>query len=288
MSILSNIFNPTILFFLGFTLLIVALLVVYFENKIREQNHKISSMLSLVSSLAEETNSIKNHLSYMITGDNSGNNLYESNKIFAPNNLQTKSDFASSLIAVSDNEDEDEDDIDDSDVEDDDSDSDSDSGSESDGDDDSIFKLTEVNQNDIKVLNLDNLDSNDFFNTNNNLDENDHDDGDDDEDNDNDDDDDDLDCDVNDINFNKLSGSDSDDDNYDDNDNKKKIYPDENETHLKTINISNLEETNKNTEVMDYKKLSLNKLKAIVLEKGLVSDPSKLKKNELLKLLIGE
>jgi hypothetical protein len=39
-------------------------------------------------------------------------------------------------------------------------------------------------------------------------------------------------------------------------------------------------------EAMDYKKLSLNKLKSIVLEKGLVSDPSKLKKNELLKLLI--
>jgi hypothetical protein len=41
-------------------------------------------------------------------------------------------------------------------------------------------------------------------------------------------------------------------------------------------------------EVMDYKKLSLNKLKSIVVEKGLVADSSKLKKHELLKLLIGE
>jgi hypothetical protein len=41
----------------------------------------------------------------------------------------------------------------------------------------------------------------------------------------------------------------------------------------------------KNIEVMDYKKLSLNKLKSVVLEKGLVNDPSKLKKQELLKLL---
>ena len=59
---------------------------------------------------------------------------------------------------------------------------------------------------------------------------------------------------------------------------------------LKSINISNLEEQvekkNKNIEVIDYKKLSLNKLKSIVLEKGLVTDSSKLKKHELLKLLL--
>jgi hypothetical protein len=35
----------------------------------------------------------------------------------------------------------------------------------------------------------------------------------------------------------------------------------------------------------DYKKLSLNKLKSIVVERGLVQDSSKLKKHELLKLL---
>ena len=41
----------------------------------------------------------------------------------------------------------------------------------------------------------------------------------------------------------------------------------------------------KNVEVLDYKKLSLNKLRSIVTEKGLVTDASKLKKHELLKLL---
>jgi len=45
---------------------------------------------------------------------------------------------------------------------------------------------------------------------------------------------------------------------------------------------------NKNIEVIDYKKLSLNKLKSVVLEKGLTSDPSKLKKQDLLKLLNAE
>mgnify|MGYP000444878606 CR=1 FL=1 len=42
--------------------------------------------------------------------------------------------------------------------------------------------------------------------------------------------------------------------------------------------------TNKN-ETYDYKKFSLNKLKSLAMEKGLTKDSSKLKKNELLKLL---
>ena len=35
----------------------------------------------------------------------------------------------------------------------------------------------------------------------------------------------------------------------------------------------------------EYKKMSLNKLRELVVNKGLVVDSSKLKKNELLKLL---
>ena len=59
MPSLTDLFNPTFLIFLGILVLVVALLVVYFETKFREQNHKISSMLSLVSSLAEEVNGTK-------------------------------------------------------------------------------------------------------------------------------------------------------------------------------------------------------------------------------------
>ena len=53
---------------------------------------------------------------------------------------------------------------------------------------------------------------------------------------------------------------------------------------LKSINISNLEES-KNDDNIDYKKMSLTKLKNIVSEKGLSKDTTKLKKHELLKLL---
>ena len=35
----------------------------------------------------------------------------------------------------------------------------------------------------------------------------------------------------------------------------------------------------------DYKKLSLNKLREVVVSKGVIADASKLKKNEILKLL---
>lgn len=52
---------------------------------------------------------------------------------------------------------------------------------------------------------------------------------------------------------------------------------------LKSINMSSLEEESK--ESIDFKKLSIPKLRSIVSERGLSIDVSKLKKNELLKLL---
>jgi hypothetical protein len=62
--------------------------------------------------------------------------------------------------------------------------------------------------------------------------------------------------------------------------NVKKI---DNFMDLKSINIT-LEET-KTDQSVDYKKMALPKLRSVVSEKGLSSDSSKLKKNELLKLL---
>ena len=59
----------------------------------------------------------------------------------------------------------------------------------------------------------------------------------------------------------------------------------ENEIDFKQISISGLEKDVIDSETMDYKKFSLNKLKSVVVEKGLIKDSSKLKKNELLNLL---
>ena len=67
MASLADLFNPTFLMFLGILVLVVALMVVYFESKMRDQNHKIASMLSLVSTLAEDMNGVKMGLNQLIT-----------------------------------------------------------------------------------------------------------------------------------------------------------------------------------------------------------------------------
>ena len=59
----------------------------------------------------------------------------------------------------------------------------------------------------------------------------------------------------------------------------------DNNTDTKQRQISQDDFINNNNNNTDYKKLPLNKLREIILEKGLVPDSSKLKKNEILKLL---
>jgi len=96
MASLTDLLNPTFLMFLGILVLVVALLVVYFESKMREQNHKIASMLSLVSTLAEDMNGVKlglNHLA--MRGGNIPN-------IFVKDNLGNSD--TNKLIEVSDDE----------------------------------------------------------------------------------------------------------------------------------------------------------------------------------------
>ena len=130
-------------------------------------------------------------------------------------------------------------------------------------------------RNGIKVLNLDVNDKNMLFTY---LDTDKNDEEDDDDDND----------DLEDLDLNQLTEEENSVENIDNIDNFENI---ENlnsieldfETNLKAINISTLEE--KSVEVIDYKKLSLNKLKSLVLDKGLATDTSKMKKLDLLKLL---
>ena len=100
MTSLADLFNPTFLMFLGILVLVVALLVVYFESKMRDQNHKIASMLSLVSTLAQDMNDVKMGLNHLAI---SGGQMFQQTNI--PNsgvnlgNLQKKN-----LIEVSDDE----------------------------------------------------------------------------------------------------------------------------------------------------------------------------------------
>lgn len=276
MASLADLFNPTFLMFLGILVLVVALLVVYFESKIRDQNHKIASMLSLVSTLAEDMNGVKmglNHLAIrggqmfqppiVPSEDNLGN--------FQKNNLIEVSDDEES--GDEDDEPEEFDENEDSESVEDDSDNDSDS---------------EDSNNDIKVVKLQvsNEDVQDdeyplYGEESNNLE-----------------------FDVTE-DLAELEGDfEPEFDNeyveevldlkYDNEiKNDLKHLEESNiplSSDLKTISINLGEEHQPNEDNIDYKKLQLAKLRSIAVEKGLTSnsEASKLKKPELLKLLGAE
>ena len=259
MASLADLFNPTFLMFLGILVLVVALMVVYFESKMRDQNHKIASMLSLVSTLAEDMNGVKmglNQLAVTRMGGSFPQNFEQPlEKSRVPFNQETK------LIEVSDGEDDDDDDDDYDDDIDEEIDTDEDD-EESNHDVVKVFKIDMNSQNQYEDslsgnnLELDDLDEE--------LDE--------------------LDDELSEVQSlssksSKLS-----------NKLEETVYG---ETLQEPLNISDLKTISINLEdphpdSLDYKKLSLPKLRSIVSDKGLASDASKLKKNELLKLLGAE
>ena len=55
----TDIFSTSFLICLAICLLLIGGLFMYFNQKIVEQNHKITSMFDLVSTMAEEVNSVK-------------------------------------------------------------------------------------------------------------------------------------------------------------------------------------------------------------------------------------
>ena len=266
MSSLTDLFNPTFLMFLGILVLVVALLVVYFESKMRDQNHKIASMLSLVSTLAEDMNGVKMGLNHLAMNRVGGSMMPPFQQPLEQQNNHFHSNQENKLIEVSDDESsEDEDDEGKIETSDDSEDNESDSES------DNGFV------NDIKILKIN------VTNENNDIDETEN-----------------LDLEET-VSFGDFEPEDdlSEDElqelseeyteeilnlQYDETTEETKFIS---SSDLKTINI-NLEESQ--TENFDFKKLSLPKLRSIVIEKRLASnlDANKFKKQELLKLLGAE
>ena len=349
MTYLTDLFNPTFLIFLGILILVVAILIVYFESKMREQNHKIQTMFSIVSTLAEEMNSIKQGF---VAFDGLSNPHDESRKAMStnqqtqggsmsfqqPSHTLEKFDMLEkpdnlNLIEVSDDSEEDNSDDEDEEEEDEEEDDVSEEEDDDDAEDDAenvceinninnfrfnnnseqsetdsevedlenthtikigepsetkilIFSQQKMNLDDDKTAynpdfdELDQLDEESFNDESVNDDEL-------------------LDDqfleEESPDNFDSKSLSDFPLQNNNVDALTEAIIPDEelqfNEAplamELKKINISDLEEVQGVSDVSssDYKKYSLNKLRSIVSEKGLVKDTSKLKKNELLKLL---
>lgn len=275
---MTDLFNPTFFMFLGILILVVALVVVYFESKSREQNHKIASMLSLVSTLAEDMNGVKMGLHHLSVNRVGGNNLprfpQQAQPSLEESNMQLFQNKDDNLIPVSDDESMSDSIGDDSDEEsDEDSDDDSD---EEESDDDN-------NHTNIKILTLNmptpSVEGDDFEEIDDMEDLG----G--------------IDEDITETNSQSSMGSRASPKNVlemlstraaENSTSVEELdasHINISATDLKTINI-NLDEIH--TDSVDYKKLPLPKLRSIVTDKGLVDDASKLKKQELLKLLEDE
>jgi hypothetical protein len=273
---MTDLFNPTFFMFLGILILVVALVVVYFESKSREQNHKIASMLSLVSTLAEDMNGVKMGLHHLSVNRVGGNNLprfpQQAQPSLEESNMQLFQNKDDNLIPVSDDESMSDSIGDDSDEESDDEESEDDSD-EDDSDDDN-------NHTNIKILTLNmptpSVEGDDFEEIDDMEDLG----G--------------IDEDITETNSQSSMGSRASPKNVlemlstraaENSTSVEELdasHINISATDLKTINI-NLDEIHADS--VDYKKLPLPKLRSIVTDKGLVDDASKLKKQELLKLL---
>lgn len=307
MTSLADLLNPTFLVFLGILVLVVAFLILYFESKLREQNHKIASMLSLVSTLAEDMNGVKmglNHLSIR------GGQGFEQPIVPIQENLGNLQ--KNNLIDVSDDDEEDEDDYDEDDE-----------ASESQGSNDVINDDLDSVEKELDNVDLDSVDldsiEEDFDSVEDDLDS-----IEDDLDSENgenikivtlqvsNEDIDETNEEINNLDFDNEYLADLDDEfehevnneyveevldlkynteaktleenNIEQKSSKEMIVP---TLELKSISI-NLEEEHQqaHNDNIDYKKLQIAKLRSIAIERGLVSntEASKLKKPELLKL----
>ncbi len=217
---LFDIFSTSFLITIGITVLALCLMFLYFSQKFAEQDHKISSMVDLVTTMAQEIHILK------IQGHQQEAQYPSDLATNGGSTLVTKKE--NQLIEVSDDEDEEEE-----------YESDSDNDSDSDSDSDSEIDNEEVNDESInddtepltleEEINLDDIQELEEKEEVKNVS----------------------------ITLDTL-------------DEIKEIEGEEQDVH----HIDT-----------DYKKMSVDKLRHIVVEKGLVVDASKLKKKELLKLL---
>jgi len=254
----SEIFNASFLFSIALIIAAVGGLYLYFNRKFLEQNHKMQSMLELISTIAEEMQYFRSKITCgPVENNDNANNANTSNNANNANKKQIISNFLggnenidADLIAVSDSE-----------VDEDDSDSEEEDDSDSESEEDE-YEVDDLEVDDFETDDTNDLNVTKIINIDLGIDENNEET--------------DFNIESEDIEMELENSINLESSNLEDID-----------VSLKSISIdgSNVA-TNKTKD--DYKKMALNKLREAVLEKGLVSDASKLKKNELLKLLGAE
>jgi len=251
---ISEIFSTSFLFSVAIIIIAVGGLFAYFNYRLSENNHKMQAMMGLVSTMAEEMQYFRSKIhSNPMTTNNTDTTHVVSNFLGGAN----KED---ELIEVSDSEIEEDDD--DSEAESEDLEDDMSEDLEEDLEEVSVASLE---ADEVSVASLEDEEDNKKIIT--------------------------IDIDLGASNEMTFDSEEIEDTNMND---LNLSNLEDLDVSLKTIaidmDISNIGDTNIsiNKEKDDYKKMSLNKLRDLVCEKGLVKDASKLKKNELLKLLGAE
>lgn len=243
----SELFSSSFLFSIGIIVVLIGVVFAYMSYRITDQDHKISSMVSLVSTMAEELQFFRNKLSSSnfshSTQQMQINPLYNAPNFHGGNNLIEVSDDDDNDDVTTDEEGSDIDTVERSEEESE-NDSESESESESESDDDDNIKSIRLDEEQLHDNEVE-LGANDV---------------------------DDI------IDLSTLPIPHIDEEKQV---SHNIVINDNEDLNLKSISIS--EETHD-----DFKKMSLQKLRNLVTEKGLVSDASKLKKGELLKLLEDE
>lgn len=231
-----DLFGSPFIFSLIIIIVLLGVLYSYFNYKLSEQDHKISSMFGLVKSMADEMQFIRRM---------KGNNLGETINLEYATQLLPEEDANEELISVSDTEKYDDENLDvddDSEIEEDSNYSDLENGDEDIGEDeDEELDIDELNLGeDTKTIHLEEpIDLNTDFE-------------------------------PLDLNFTQIEES-----------KEQEELKEQEDLDIDVVDPNKISLTKSD----NYKKMSLNKLREVIVEKGLVADASKLKKNDILKLL---
>ena len=247
---ISEIFSTSFLFSIAVIIIAAGGLFAYFNYRLSEHNHKMQAMMGLVSTMADEMQYFRSkiHNSPVLNDNNTDNTNINTHVV--PNFLGGAIN-EDDLIEVSDS---DADEEESSDI---DSDSDSDASSDADSNLEDLEDLEDLDDledddNSVKIITID-ID----LGAGNEMP----------------------------IESENIEETETEHDKNDSIDLNLSNLEEELDLDLSLKSISIDTNVSMNKEKDDYKKMSLNKLRDLVCEKGLVKDSSKLKKNELLKLL---
>ena len=246
---ISEIFSTSFLFSIAVIIIAAGGLFAYFNYRLSEHNHKMQAMMGLVSTMADEMQYFRSkiHNSPVLNDNNTDNTNINTHVV--PNFLGGAIN-EDDLIEVSDSDADEEEESESSDA-------DSDASSDADSNLEDLEDLEDLDDledddNSVKIITID-ID----LGAGNEMP----------------------------IESENIEETETEHDKNDSIDLNLSNLEEELDLDLSLKSISIDTNVSMNKEKDDYKKMSLNKLRDLVCEKGLVKDSSKLKKNELLKLL---